>query len=64
MNQTVAIRWSKALFIGASMIVGGLWVNLSVPSSGLDYDVARYATANRSIVLLAPIFATAATWNL
>lgn len=63
MNQTVAIRWSKALLIGAFMIVGGLWVNLSVPSSGLDYDVARYATANRSTVLLAPIFATACTWR-
>lgn len=56
-------RFSRALPVGIALVAAGLWVNASAGAFKSSYLTANFAGANRALVLLVPIFATACAWR-
>lgn len=58
------VRWTGAHWIVPALFGLGVYVGLSNPPFNNEYDVAQYAGASRSIILIGPALAAAAAWQM
>lgn len=62
-SVTTSARFSRALPVCIALVAAGWWVNASVGAFASTYLTARFAEANKAMVLVLPIFATACAWR-